>query len=241
RPKVTIFAVVTICPIAASDGVYVLLREHITTFTVNSCDGFGTYVSPQSGVKLWMVAVPKPETTFDRFASVDVFMDQYAIGKSNDDRWDWEAVLLKPGMTFIMRPNTPHVVYTLESSICQGGHFYATSTLQDTCYGIMHTFVAGGFITNTEHTQDALRILCRMIAFYHASFVRAEKDDDDDVKRKESPFHHLPNINKFEGLMDLLSLCCIAELGNVLCDWSYKSTEGREQGNSLVGFLKITN
>ncbi|KIL54900.1 hypothetical protein M378DRAFT_18440 [Amanita muscaria Koide BX008] len=43
----------------------------------------------------------------------------------------------------------------------------------------------------------------------------------------ESPFHHLPNINNFEGLMDLLSLCCIAELGHVLCDWSFNTSQQR--------------
>ncbi|KIL56682.1 hypothetical protein M378DRAFT_181893 [Amanita muscaria Koide BX008] len=55
------------------------------------CDGFGTYVSPQSGVKLWMVAIPKPDTTFS-------WINMPLENPMMDDLWDREAVLLKPGM-----------------------------------------------------------------------------------------------------------------------------------------------
>ena len=70
-----------------------------------------------------------------------------------------------------MRPNTPHVVFTAEHSVCFGGHFYATSTLRDTCYGMMHTFVAGSIVTNAQHTTHAFMLLARLLAFFEYQFL----------------------------------------------------------------------
>jgi hypothetical protein len=84
-----------------------------------------------------------------------------------------------------MRPNTPHVVFTAEHSVCFGGHFYATSTLRDTCYGMFHTFVAGSIMTNAQHTKNAFMLLSRLIAFFESHFlgsnnIHSELDLDDD-------------------------------------------------------------
>lgn len=65
-----------------------------------------------------------------------------------------------------MRPNTPHAVYTPDHAICHGGHFYATSTIQDTCFGAFHTFVSSSTITNTEHVLDSRRLLRRQLLLY---------------------------------------------------------------------------
>jgi hypothetical protein len=70
-----------------------------------------------------------------------------------------------------MRPNTPHVVFTAEHSVCLGGHFYATSTLRDTCYGMMHTFIAGSLVTNAQHTKHAFMLLSRLLAFFECHFL----------------------------------------------------------------------
>jgi hypothetical protein len=60
-----------------------------------------------------------------------------------------------------MRPCTPHYVLGVEHSIVNGRHLYATSTIRDTCYGIIHTFVMSHSITNAEHnvTRTFLRRL----------------------------------------------------------------------------------
>ena len=70
-----------------------------------------------------------------------------------------------------MRANTPHFVITPENSICRGGHFYASSTIQDVCYGVYHSFVSGMLVTNTEHTVASRQLLCRMLAFYHKYLI----------------------------------------------------------------------
>jgi len=61
-----------------------------------------------------------------------------------------------------MRPNTPHYVLTLEHSITLGRHFYAASTMMETCLAYIHCGILNGAITNTDH-PDAQRLLNRIL------------------------------------------------------------------------------
>jgi hypothetical protein len=72
-----------------------------------------------------------------------------------------------------MRPNTPHTVLTVESAICHGGHIYASSTLSDTYYGFLNSFLASSLITNTQHTSDAQLLLRRMMAYFHHVYLHS--------------------------------------------------------------------
>lgn len=80
-----------------------------------------------------------------------------------------------------MRPNTPHVVFTADHSVCLGGHFYATSTLRDTCYGMFHTFIAGSLITNAQHSKHAFMLLARLLAFFEHHFLGSTGFSDDNI------------------------------------------------------------
>ena len=102
-----------------------------------------------------------------------------------------------------MRPNTPHVVFTAESAVCLGGHYYATSTLRDTCYGVFHSFVAGSVITNASHVRESFMVFARMVVFYHDFLILAgedsigsdeesEEDEEDEVAvQRRRMFHPL--------------------------------------------------
>lgn len=70
-----------------------------------------------------------------------------------------------------MRPNTLHAVFTPEHAVCQGGHYYATSTIQDTLSGILHTFVCELAVTNASYPESRF-ILAEMINFYHTALVK---------------------------------------------------------------------
>ena len=70
-----------------------------------------------------------------------------------------------------MRLNTPHLVVTPEHAICHGGHFYAMSTIRDTCFRIYHMFVGGSALTNTEYSLHAHQMLTCMLFYIHNSFV----------------------------------------------------------------------
>jgi hypothetical protein len=73
-----------------------------------------------------------------------------------------------------MRPNTLHAAFTPEPSICHGGHFYCTSTMQDTLRGMVHSFVDHIKITNTNH-PPASALLRRMATFYFTGLVQIGK------------------------------------------------------------------
>ena len=64
------------------------------------CEGFGTFVYPESGVKIWMIGVPKHGKTFDDLASIDCFLsDEFSLDAANSHLVDWVALSLMPGTT----------------------------------------------------------------------------------------------------------------------------------------------
>jgi len=76
-----------------------------------------------------------------------------------------------------MRPNTPHAVFTPEDAICHGGHYYAASTMSDTFYGIVHSFVVDKLIANIQH-QNSRRMIRKIIDLYYSAFILKNVDDD---------------------------------------------------------------
>jgi hypothetical protein len=119
----------------------------------------------------------------------------------------------------IMRPNTPHAVFTPDHSICHGGHFYATSTMQDTMFGIVNTFMSPDALTNTDHRPHGI-LLRRIAAFYHEILVKERVEND------EYQLGHLPNLKSFEGVLDLLTFCNLMILANVLDPRTYQFAPG---------------
>lgn len=69
-----------------------------------------------------------------------------------------------------MRPNTPHAVFTPAHTVCHGGHFYSTPNLQQTLFGIVHAFIGGQLLTNTEHSKSR-GLLRRMIQFFYDGLI----------------------------------------------------------------------
>ena len=59
------------------------------------CDGFCTYIDTQTGAKWWIVAKSKDGST--HFSHPTVFTEAYDISSANEEKWDLEAVLLRPG------------------------------------------------------------------------------------------------------------------------------------------------
>jgi hypothetical protein len=74
-----------------------------------------------------------------------------------------------------MRPNTPHYVLGVENTITFGRHFYATSTISDTCYGILHTFMLNSVVTNQQHDQTRT-FLRRLMGMWQQLFVEGDSE-----------------------------------------------------------------
>ena len=76
-----------------------------------------------------------------------------------------------------MRPNTPHAVLTPEAAICHGGHYYAASNLQSTCYGFLMAFSLSTVLTNTNHTSECLFLFHKMLEYYYNIYTRGRPDN----------------------------------------------------------------
>ncbi|KAJ3493289.1 hypothetical protein NLJ89_g11055 [Agrocybe chaxingu] len=197
------------------------LGGSVTHWHVDS-DGFCTFIDVLCGLKLWMFGVTPRELA----SSTSMFLQPaFELSEPNIGRvegaydkdakhiqpaiWELEAVVLPANTRLIMRPNVAHAVFTPEHSICHGGHFYSTMTIQDTAASLIHSFTVGNYITNTSHHPSRL-LLRKMMEFYYRGVVL------EDVDVTERYAEHLPDPNSVEGFVDLLTVCNLNILGNVL-------------------------
>lgn len=143
-----------------------------------------------------------------------------------------------------MRPCTPHAVVTPESAICLGGHFYAISTLRESCFGVLQSFSTSQVVTNTEHI-DTSRFLLERIT-YMLSIVLSELPPCG-VAADLPP--HSPNIYSWDGMVDTWMLINLMELIHITHPHSYdpkrrisshdrrRMIEGRKAGRTLRNWL----
>ncbi|PPR03258.1 hypothetical protein CVT26_008086 [Gymnopilus dilepis] len=193
------------------------LVGHRNTFTFLhiDCDGLCTDNGPCCGSKLWGFLSPRDELPL---SSTKFFLDQgfHLNDVTPESKYDFEAIVLRPGDRIYMRPNTPHFVLGLEDSICYGGHYYATCLMQQTLQGMIHAFVLNHYLTNTSH-QPSRQLLRRIVFFYHAGLIEG------DISPRDRTAKHLPAIDTFDGVMNLLSAAIMVVFGNVLDFRSYSA------------------
>jgi hypothetical protein len=141
-----------------------------------------------------------------------------------------------------MRPNTVHAAFTPVPTICHGGHFYSSSTMQDSLAGIIHSFVDHIKITNTNHPSVAslLRYIAR---FYHSGLIELGVDAFSGEHRlcllecyklnvQPAPeSFHIPRVETVDGALDLFSLCFLVIFGNVLDFRTYSTPDGHPLDN----------
>lgn len=133
-----------------------------------------------------------------------------------------------------MRPGTVHFVLTVENSITDGRHGYAASTMAESAYAIIHTFVLDPFITNTTHyaTQKLWRRIFKfwMISFqseypgifwFLSVFLPVSLTC---LLVSESCRAHVPDPGTWQGVCDILAVINIIQLSGVLDCRTY--TEG---------------
>ncbi|KAJ3488570.1 hypothetical protein NLJ89_g11603 [Agrocybe chaxingu] len=187
------------------------LENAYTAFHIDA-EGLCTLIQVMSGAKLWIIAVPKRPV----MSTAGVFFgERFSFKALNPDDWDVEAVLLLPGTRLLMRPNVVHSVITTGHSICHGGHFYATSTIQETVCGLIHSFICRDLITNTSHHPSRL-LLRRLMQFFYYGLVMEHPTD-------ESEKAHLPDLLTQQGSLDFIAVCSLNVLGNVLHHQTYSA------------------
>ncbi|KAG6913938.1 hypothetical protein DXG01_003397 [Tephrocybe rancida] len=180
-------------------------------------NGFATVVTVQSGIKWWYIGSPRKGIDPSRDSGgILRFLDGFDLDESNSSRLDVEVVVLTPTDWLFLRPQTFHAVITPVPTVVDGGHFIASVTIRETCFGIYDDFIAGRFITNTEHHKASFTLLSRLLILYHKSFLHPGPEDI-----MESVINHIPDLSSSAGVIDLFCFCHLFELYGVLCSWQY--------------------
>ncbi|KAF8803055.1 hypothetical protein BYT27DRAFT_7110753, partial [Phlegmacium glaucopus] len=189
-----------------------------SSFHIDS-HGLATYIScvNEGGSKLWVLVGAKDNVGVSAFTNAKNAFDFHSDNALKPDKFpdlQFEALLLRPGMTLYMRPNTPHAVVTPTAAICHGGHYLTTSSLRQTCHGYLMTFTLSTLLTNAELTSKVQLLFRQMAFFFWDAFTHS-------ARPPPTTRAHLPDVATFEGVLDLFSFCNILELSNVTHPGSY--------------------
>ncbi|TFK62187.1 hypothetical protein BDN72DRAFT_863022 [Pluteus cervinus] len=179
-------------------------------------NGFATFIDVHSGYKLWIIAYPNnPAKLAD-----PKFTAEFKVNRPAPEDWKVEAILLAAGDGLRMQPFLPHAVITPKAALCTGGHYISKCTLRRTVYGILQCFSTSSVTTNTEHTDTSTFLVGRITSVYHELFTTFYLSNP---TRLSSDLQHLPNIQSFDGMIDLLMLLNLCELSNVLHFRTYRA------------------
>ncbi|KAL0572373.1 hypothetical protein V5O48_009588 [Marasmius crinis-equi] len=177
--------------------------------------GFATMIAPQTGSKLVFILVPGLELPSYVEANSSLSFADLEEDMGNEVDMVPVTIVLRPGDVLLMRPCTPHYVVTLENSLCHGSHFFAATTMTDTCVGIMHTFTHQLHITNQPDVEHRLT-LARVMCYWESFLVDSTYFDRDRL------LADVPNLKTSSGVFDFLSLYNVILLGSVLWTERYE-------------------
>ncbi|KAF8953374.1 hypothetical protein BDZ97DRAFT_1679585 [Flammula alnicola] len=121
-----------------------------------------------------------------------------------------------------MRVTQPHAVYGPKPTICYSSHFCLTHLMEATSQGLLHAFIINEFITNTSHCSSC-HLLCHIVDFYYLGLI--EKI----IPLSDPSYCHLLQVNTFQDLINLLFLCNLVILANVLDFCTYLAPNQPEE------------
>lgn len=234
-----------------------------TSLHVDS-DGFATFVQIMSGMKVWVVYRPSPVFPL---SNIDVFTNRDAFQLDEIPKnapFGLEAMVLKPGdqlyvlqssclstylsLHRLMRPGVPHSVYGVENTIIHGGHFYCASQMQAIVQSLVHTFILSDFISNTFHTPSR-ELLRRIVIFWAVGLLLSPFSPQGIIMDyfdlhllihvSDDEYLHLPDVRTPKGLLDLVSGCTLAILGNVLDFRTYSAPNQQESEKTTTAQSRL--
>ncbi|KAK0474274.1 hypothetical protein IW261DRAFT_1423148 [Armillaria novae-zelandiae] len=125
----------------------------------------------------------------------------FADSKVNSDVYQCKVVLVELGTLWFQCPNTLHAVATESNSLVWGQHFFPASAICSVIMGWVHTAFLSWAITNVEHKDMRVLLLCLM-AYWKKVITAGGNIEEHDG--------HVPDIEMREGLLD------VCALGNLL-------------------------
>ncbi|KAG6895992.1 hypothetical protein C0992_011016 [Termitomyces sp. T32_za158] len=196
-------------------------------------DGFATFIQVDFGMLLYFIGNPKRNLPRNLLpGGIDRFLGKFDLERTNSDILDIEFVILQPGDLLLVRPTTLHAVVNVVPTVVRGGHFYATSTIRATCYGIYDNFVTGSYATNTSHAAASNSLLSRLLDFYYRELVHGEVIETD---RRSID---LPDLRNFQEVVDIFTLLHLIELVNVISNWNYRDSSTPGAVENRLGAIK---
>lgn len=120
----------------------------------------------------------------------------------------------------IMPPGTPHIVFTPKRALCTGNTSYCRSTMANSIFTIFHTFAASSLTNTTVATEYTL--LLRIVVFWKEQLVDKENRYFASLKDLgKTSLGHIPNLNNFPDVLNLLTLLNFADMAWVLTPSRY--------------------
>jgi hypothetical protein len=139
----------------------------------------------------------------------------------------------------ILRPNTPYRVLTIQSSIYAGGLFYNTSSITQSCIGLLQSFIGPSTPYEPGLFKASRLLLARMLIHIHQQFVLDAIMETSPHEDSPVDLVHLPDLETMGGMLAVLSLINIAELANVLHPDTYQAGVHPEERMFLIHVRKL--
>ncbi|KAH6902210.1 hypothetical protein BKA70DRAFT_1435370 [Coprinopsis sp. MPI-PUGE-AT-0042] len=188
-----------------------VLRAHAFVGFTRDSDGRATYLKVEVG-KVWVALV---HTDIAKPASQTSF-----IGPSNAPRLLKEPLHTEGMLLAPVRPDTDYLVYAMEDSILHGGTFYSSGTMMQTNRAVLRSLIQGLWVSS-----HAWLMLRRLTHYFHRAYV----ETDSFISRHDDPDSgHLPDPGSVEGLLNILALANMMEMGNVLVGDTYQGEQVSE-------------
>ncbi|KAJ2911829.1 hypothetical protein MD484_g8585, partial [Candolleomyces efflorescens] len=103
----------------------------------------------------------------------------------------------------------PFLLLSTSNSILYKCHFYSSSTLKEACTGFLHSALALSPAENPSQ-RAAQSLLCRMVHYYHLVYLQ------EGYINNTQRFLHVPDVFTSFGVINLLSLCNVFEMINIV-------------------------
>ncbi|PPQ76656.1 hypothetical protein CVT26_013946 [Gymnopilus dilepis] len=162
--------------------------------------GYNSFKTVMCGVEVYIF--PRGGTPLSSTSPIMEPMPCIDYLLEDEDR-DFEAVVLSEGYTLYMRAAQPYVVYSHENTVVQGGYFYLSGLMRWTSLGLISGLTARKYYSDA-YDWNCPRLLRCIVEFYSLGFL------------EHRSYKHLPRIHTVDGLLDLLSLCNLLVLSNVI-------------------------
>ncbi|KAG6914548.1 hypothetical protein DXG01_016669 [Tephrocybe rancida] len=167
---------------------------------------FATVMKVHSGRKLIIVAQPRSKQgVVDHSASIDIYTGNIENKVLNRKLFDLQSLVLESDDTMLLHPNTLYFSVNMDPTICEVGHFYNTSVIRNSVFGIYHELVTR--ICDPSHSVMAGHLLACLLVFYEKYLTKPP--------HSSTVTEHLPILTLFEGVLDMMVLCNLFKLSDL--------------------------